>query len=172
MDLLDRLIGHDIWTTRQLLDICRGLSDEQLDHPIDIGPQTVRLTLRHMIYNIEAWSDLMAGRPMRKNPPLEEASMSALSDRLDAAAIEFTRIARGVADRGAWDEKWLNRREDPPKERTYGGTIAHVITHSMHHRAQLLYMLRVLGVEGRPEGDVLSWEHRPESHNEFVAPQK
>ncbi len=66
--------------------------------------------------------------------------------------------SRDVADRGAWDEKWLNRRDDPPKELSYGGTIAHVITHSMHHRAQLLYMLRLLGVENRPEGDVLSWE--------------
>src|SRR5580692_1109065 len=81
------------------LDICRGLGDEQLDRPIDIGPKTVRITLRHIIYNIEAWSDLMAGRPMRKNPPLEEASITALSERLDAAAVEFTRIARDVADR-------------------------------------------------------------------------
>jgi uncharacterized damage-inducible protein DinB len=40
----------------------------------------------------------------------------------------------------------------------YGGGIAYVITHSMHHRAQLLYMLRRLGIEGLPEGDVLSWE--------------
>ena len=40
----------------------------------------------------------------------------------------------------------------------YGGGIAHVITHSMHHRAQPLYMLRRLGIEGLPEGDVLSWE--------------
>jgi uncharacterized damage-inducible protein DinB len=36
--------------------------------------------------------------------------------------------------------------------------IAHVITHSMHHRAQLIFMLRELGVEDLPEGDVLSWE--------------
>jgi uncharacterized damage-inducible protein DinB len=160
MDLLDRLIGHDVWTTRQLLDICRGLSDEELDRPIDIGPKSVRVTLRHIIYNIEAWSDLMAGRPMRKNPPLEEATIAALTERLDVAGAEFARIARGVADRGAWDEKWPDRRGDPPKELTYGGTIAHVITHSMHHRAQLLYMLRVLGVGDRPEGDVLSWENQ------------
>jgi hypothetical protein len=30
-------------------------------------------------------------------------------------------------------------------------------------RAQLVYMLRRLGVENRPEGDVLSWEHRAEA---------
>jgi uncharacterized damage-inducible protein DinB len=28
----------------------------------------------------------------------------------------------------------------------------------MHHRAQVLYLLRKLGLEGLPEGDVLSWE--------------
>jgi uncharacterized damage-inducible protein DinB len=160
MDLLDRLLGHDVWTTQQLLVICRGLTDEQLDREFDIGHKTVRITLRHMIYNIEAWSDLMAGREMRKNPPLEEASIAALSARLDRAGAEFARIARGVAGRGAWDEKWRDGRGNPPQELTYGGTIAHVVTHSMHHRAQLLYMLRVLGVENRPEGDVLSWEEQ------------
>ena len=41
-----------------------------------------------------------------------------------------------------------------------GGGIAHIITHSMHHGAQLLYMLRRLGVQGLPEGDVLSWENQ------------
>ncbi|MEO2015569.1 MAG: hypothetical protein ABGZ53_14495 [Fuerstiella sp.] len=28
----------------------------------------------------------------------------------------------------------------------------------MHHRAQVLYMLRRVGVVDLPEGDVLSWE--------------
>jgi uncharacterized damage-inducible protein DinB len=42
--------------------------------------------------------------------------------------------------------------------RTYAGAIGHVITHSMHHRVQVMYMLRRLGVERVPEGDVLSWE--------------
>ena len=61
MDLLDRLLGHDEWTTQQLLLICRGLTDEQLDRQFDIGLKTVRLTLRHMIYNIEGWTDLLSG---------------------------------------------------------------------------------------------------------------
>lgn len=31
MDILDRLLAHDTWTTRQLLLACRGLSDDLLD---------------------------------------------------------------------------------------------------------------------------------------------
>jgi uncharacterized damage-inducible protein DinB len=161
MDLLDRLLGHDAWTTHQLLLLCRNMSDEQLDREFDIGHRTVRATFRHIIRNMEAWSDLMSGRPMREDPGPRAASIPALIERLDGAAGELANIARPIAQRGGWDEKWLDPLADPPIERTYGGTIAHVITHSMHHRAQLLYMLRRLGVENRPEGDVLSWEYRP-----------
>jgi uncharacterized damage-inducible protein DinB len=59
VDLLDRLLAHDAWTTRQLLDHCRALADDQLDRPFDIGHRTVRATFQHIIFNMEAWSALM-----------------------------------------------------------------------------------------------------------------
>jgi uncharacterized damage-inducible protein DinB len=160
MDLLDRLLGHDHWTTRQLLLLSSGLTDEQLDRDFDIGHRTLRSTFRHIIRNVEGWSDLMAGRPLRKDDGSSGTSIPALIERLDRAAADLKGIARGVAERGGWDETWLNREAEPPKEVTFGGSIAHVITHSMHHRAQLLYLLRRLGVQNLPEGDVLSWEHQ------------
>ena len=36
--------------------------------------------------------------------------------------------------------------------------IAHAITHGMHHRAQILYILEQLGMQEVIEGDVLGWE--------------
>ena len=155
MDLLDRLLGHDTWTTRQLLLLCRRLTDEQLDREFDIAHRTVRATFVHIIGNVEAWSDLMAGQAIRAK---QGRSVSELIARLDRAANDLARVSKAVAQRDGWDEHWVDPLERPPVERTYGGSIAHVITHSMHHRAQLLYMLRLLGVEGLPEGDVLSWE--------------
>lgn len=160
MDLLDRLLQHDAWTTRKLLSLCRGLTDEQLDRDFDIGHRTVRATLRHVIRNVEVWSDLMAGQPVRTEPGAEGTSIPALIARLDLAHAHLQKVARAVAQRSGWDEKWLDTLDDPPKEKTYGGAIAHVITHSMHHRAQLLYLLRRLGVQNLPEGDVLSWERQ------------
>lgn len=157
MDLLDRLLEHDAWTTRQLLQLCAELTDEQLDRQFDIGHRTVRGTFAHIIRNIEAWSDLMGGRVIRAGGG---ESVSELIGRLDVAAGDLAGVSRAVADRGGWDELWVDPAERPRVERTYGGSIGHVITHSMHHRAQLLWMLRMLGVEGLPEGDVLSWEGR------------
>ena len=77
---------------------------------------------------------------------------------VETAADDLARVARSVAERGAWDERWVDSLDDPPTEKSYGGTIAHIITHSMHHRAQIIWMLHRLGIEDVPEGDVLGWE--------------
>lgn len=153
MDLLDRLLAHDTWTTRQLLLRCQQLTDEQLDQEFDIAHRSVRNTLAHIIFNLEAWTDCMQGQPIRQSTG---QSVPALMDRLDQASNDLAALAQGIAARNAWDEKWTDPEDG--KQRSYGGTIAHVITHSMHHRAQLLYMLRLLGLTDLPEGDVLSWE--------------
>jgi uncharacterized damage-inducible protein DinB len=52
-----------------------------------------------------------------------------------------------------------NRFPQPENNAHFGASIAHIITHSMHHRAQILNMLRKLGVSKIPEGDVFSWEN-------------
>jgi len=161
MDLLDRLLEHDAWTTHQLIERCEELPDEQLDRDFDIGHRSIRATLRHIISNMEVWSALMAGVAVPRSTSLDhQESMEDLGRRLDVAAQRLAHVATSVADREAWDDRWLDILDEPPGEKTYGGAIAHVITHSMHHRAQLLYMLGQLGLRDLPEGDVLSWEHQ------------
>lgn len=156
MDLLDRLLGHDAWTTRRLLTLAHPLGDSDLDRAFDVGPGTLRLTFEHVVRNMEVWTDLMNGASPRE---AGASNVEALIIRLDAAATDLARVARSVANRDGWDETWTETLEEPPVDRSYGGTIAHLVTHSMHHRAQLLYMLRRLGVKDVPEGDALSWEN-------------
>lgn len=158
MDLLDRLLQHDAWTTGQLLLRSQELTDADLDREFDIGHRSVRATFEHVIANMEIWGDLMgdvkvdpATDPRRKGKSLDEMLV-----RLNDAAANLARIARDVADRDAWDKMWTDSLDG--RQKSYGGSIAHVITHSMHHRAQLLYLLRQLGLADLPEGDVLSWE--------------
>lgn len=165
MNLLDRLLGHDAWTTRQLLLLCQNLTDDQLDREFDIGHRTVRATFQHIIRNVEIWSALMAGWPVTANQDAraQAQSVSALLARLDLAAANLADISRAVAQRDGWDERFVDPLDGI--EKSYGGSIAHIITHSMHHRAQLLYLLRRLGVAGLPEGDVLSWEQHTTDRN-------
>jgi uncharacterized damage-inducible protein DinB len=157
MDILDRLLGHDAWTTRQVLLHCRDLTDDQLDQNLGIDHGSVRATLVHLIRNMEAWTDQMAGRPVR--PSTGQAnSVAGLVQRLDAIADDFATTARRLVADGRLDELWTDPLEEPPIQRSYGGTIAHLLLHSMHHRAHLLAMLDRLGVPDLSEGDMLSWE--------------
>lgn len=160
MNLLDRLLGHDAWTTRQLLSLCEDLSDEQLDQEFDIGHRSLRATFAHTIRNVEVWANLMDGVALDDSvcSTQQPQSISRMIAQLDVAVAHLANVARAVADRDGWDDLWLDEADDPPTEKSFGGAIAHVITHSMHHRAQLLYLMRMVGIEQRPEGDVLSWE--------------
>lgn len=164
MDLLDRLLGHDSWTTRQLLLRSQELSDAELDREFDIGHRTLRATFQHIVRNMEVWTDLMAGGALRADPGPEGSTVAGFLKRLDSVAADLVSLATKVARREGWDELWTDTLDDPPRQKTYGAAIAHMLTHSMHHRAQVLYLLRQLGVRDLPEGDVFSWENRTEKN--------
>jgi uncharacterized damage-inducible protein DinB len=159
VDLLDRLLGHDAWTTRQILDRCRELDDAQLHQQFDIGHETVYDTLVHMIGNVRTWTDLMNDVAIvQSNSEWEGLSVEDFITRHEAAYADFAALARRIRDEGRLNERWVDKLDDPPSEKTYGGAIAHVITHNMHHRSELLHMLARLGVPDLPEGDLLGWE--------------
>lgn len=159
MDILDRLLAHDAWTTRQLLILAQLLTEAQWTQPFDIGHVTLRATLEHMIYNVETWTALMNGEQNPDDQPsFEGLSPAELLARHDASMAAFAALAHRVRDTGSWDVLWVDILDDPPAEKTYGGAVTHVITHNMHHRGEVMHMLHRLGVEGVIEGDVLSWE--------------
>lgn len=159
LDLLDRLLAHDAWTTQQLLILAQCLTEAQWTQPFDIGHVTLRATLEHMLYNVETWTALMHGEENPgEQPTFDGLSPADLLARHDAAMAAFAALAHCVRDAGSWNARWVDILDDPPQEKTFGGAIAHVITHNMHHRSEVMHMLHRLGVAGVIEGDVLSWE--------------
>jgi len=160
MDLLDRLLGHDRWTTAQLLERCRELHAEQWTQPFDLGHQTLAATFQHMISNVRVWTDLMAQRCVR--PSSDEALVTAddLIAAWQRAYDDFAMLARRIGDEQRWDATYLDVLDDPPRSKSFGGSIAHVITHNMHHRSEILHMLTRLGIQNVLEGDLLSWEQQ------------
>ena len=97
MDLIDRTLGHDRWATMQLLELSRGLTDEQLDRDFDIGHRTLRETFDHLIYGDAAWMGRFTGSAMPVKPIGEIAH--ATWEELDEArrALDI-RIERWAAD--------------------------------------------------------------------------
>src|SRR5262245_34495482 len=106
MDLLDRLLEHDRWATTQLVELSSGLTDAQLDQEFDIGHRTLRGTFQHLIFNIEAWTDEIEGRPVEDERG--ESSIPALLDRHDRAYDAFAVLARRVRDDGQMEETFAD----------------------------------------------------------------
>lgn len=155
MDILDRLLAHDTWTTQQLLDACAGLSDELLDKDFDIDHRSLRETFLHMIENLETWTDLIHERPVQEK---QGSSISELRPRLVNASREFANLSRKIARENRFDDSFWDTLDNPPRLKTFGGAIGHVLTHNMHHRAQLMFLMEKVGVKDHIEGDLLSWE--------------
>jgi uncharacterized damage-inducible protein DinB len=162
MNMLDRFLGHDLAATREMLQLCLSLTDEQMDCVFDAGWGTLRKTFNHMISNIETWTDLMMSRPVRS---MSGDSAAQLLQRLEQSYADFAAFARKIEDEGRLDELFTDVLDNPPVQKSIGGAIGHLITHNMHHRAEVLHMMHRLGMQNLPEGDLMGWDQRTRTAN-------
>ena len=68
MTILDRLLGHDAWTTRQLLLRCRELirRADEIARSIS-ATAALAETFEHLIACVESHTDLLLGRRTQEN---------------------------------------------------------------------------------------------------------
>jgi uncharacterized damage-inducible protein DinB len=154
MDLLDRFLGHDRWTTRRWLSLSRGLTDEQLDQEFDIGHRTLRATFDHMIFNVGVWTALMNGQTI--DDERDASSVDALLERHERVYDAFEETTRRLIAEGRLDDTFIDHYDFP---QSYGATIVNVIWHNGMHRSEALHIFHRLGVPDLPEGDPQEWEH-------------
>ena len=153
-DPLKILLAHDRWGTRQILDACSKLSDEQFHQRFEIGPGSLHDTITHMLGAMRAWTQLLAGQEMGARLEKDgRRSMGELVGLLDICANEFA----SEAVRLPLEAMVSRTREGKIYQFTRGAVLTHVATHGMHHRAQCLNMLKQLGVKPLPLSSVAEW---------------
>src|SRR5262249_16162763 len=141
MDILDRYLGYEGWTTRHIITRCQELTPAQLHQPFDIGQGTLHDTLTHIIRNLEAWLTLMPPEAETQRPPIAD-NPDAYLERFDAAMADFSHFAREMAAANRLDDTYLDTYDNPPKAKTFGGTILHVLTHTTVHRWEAQHILQ------------------------------
>jgi AraC-like DNA-binding protein len=164
MDITDRLLDHDMWMTRRMLESAQKLTDEQLDAPV-AAPQnplpfesaegTLREALNRLVFTKEVWLAAVGRRPF---PADQDKSVVAMLQRLDSAFIEFAEVVRQVRDENRWDELFVDASCEPQESFSYGGMIAHVITFSAFRRSAALKILEKMGINDLGYGDPIEWE--------------
>jgi AraC family transcriptional regulator len=164
MDLIDRMIEHDIWLTRKMLDAAAQLTDAQLDAPLSAPQQplsfeppddTLRVLLHRLVFGKEAWMSGIHGRALADPPVLSVAGLRA---RHEAVAPEWLALVRKIKADGRMDDHFVDLGCDPPETFSYGGMIAHVITVSAQRRGMALAALRGHGATALGYGDPIEYD--------------
>ena len=147
------LLAHDRWANAQLYAACEALTPEQLTQSFEMGTGSIHNNLVHNLGAMRGWTDVLD--EVESRPRLEEKqyTISELGEMHDPICDDFERAVL----RRPFDTVIVRERGEHSYTFTVGGILAHVTTHSMHHRAQCLNMLRQLGVEKLPMSSVMEW---------------
>ncbi|MDN5795150.1 MAG: helix-turn-helix transcriptional regulator [Intrasporangium sp.] len=166
MDLIQRMVEHHIWLTRQLIECARELTDAQLDEPIvlsvedDPDPSTLRRIISRLVGQMQMWNASMASEEYDFAVEHGESLLSA-QRRLDAAAPAFLENVRRAIENGELDDVFVDATCDPPFTCTYGAMVAHVLTFAAHRRTLAVLALDKHGVSRLGWGDPISYLDAP-----------
>jgi AraC family transcriptional regulator len=160
-DLTERMVSHHLDRMRELLEAAAALPASELERPLRPGLVVVwfegeeasaALMAERLVFTLEIWVAAIAGEA------LPQAGGGRLLERHERAARAFARLARGIRDRGAWDDAFVDALCEPPQSFTYGGVISHVLAYGAVRREALAGVLRELGAEVPSSGDPIDWE--------------
>lgn len=155
------LLQYSDWANGRVLDCSRGLADDALDRPFDIGMGSLRRTLLHIWAGEHVW--LRRWKGLVETPWPSEVERIGMADLAD-------RFRQTWAERAAFLTTLSNA--DLPRVQVYrdskgslfrsslGDMLLQGCIHSTHHRAQAANLLRRLEAES-PELDYMMWLRQP-----------
>ncbi len=185
MNIVQRLVEHDLSDTRRLLDRAQTLTAEQLDAPIaDPQPRlflecfdsTIRGRLNYLVLTKECWlaavyakpspiaetaeNDKATGSENGACPTIQGANRTpaGMLERFAAVERDWRELVLSVEKEGRWDEMFIDALCEQPVTFSFGGMIAHVLDQSARQRAELFRAFTALGHSDVCDGDPLSWE--------------
>lgn len=167
MDLVVRIVEHNVWLIGQMLDRAGRLSDAALDEPISLSVEgvdsdpTLRSLLSRLVGQLDMWTATMTGRSY--DFAVEQAEgVAAMRARLAGVGSRFVAEVRRACEQGRLEDMVVCPGSSPQETEvyTYGGMIAHVITYAAHRRTLVAGALHDAGVTDLDE-DPIRWIAEP-----------
>jgi len=170
--VIGRLHEHRAWTNRKLLAAAGKLTDEQLRRDLPIGQGCVWKSLLHLYAAEYVWLETIQGDPTATCPgdapgqlPGNQAGEGAIEtldqlnekwnalesrwtnhlDHLDSESLDMTVYRISTSSNGG-----------KKRATSHGDILLHVCTHAQYTTAQVINMLRQLGVAELPDPMLIS----------------
>lgn len=161
--LTEHLVAHDLDDTRALLELAKGLTDDDLwavrEPGLTVlswdGPEeSIGAVLDHQVASKEVWLAAIEGLDLPGRDDAPDAI--GLLARHDAVAPRWLATIRDIDRRGAWHDRLVDALCDPPESFVISSVVAHVLTYAAHRRQLVRRMLTVAGHEV-DHGDPITW---------------
>jgi len=145
-DLIADLHDYNDWANEKILMMSESLHDEQLDTPREMGMETLRRTLFHLLAAETIWLERWRGQPWRALPlDPDGASVADLRESMRQIAQERSSfLDEHRADQWSAQIDYRDSLGVAHQHRLLD-LILHVFNHATHHRAQALNFLKVFG---------------------------
>jgi uncharacterized damage-inducible protein DinB len=169
VELLQRLHQHRAWVNGNLLTAAANLSDEQLRSPFPIGQGSIWKSLLHLYAAEYVWLEALLGKEAFLVPgdlpgklPGNQQGEGGVTDLADLrrkwselekgwtgylASLTPEALAEVVYRKSSTGQRLHTRRSD---------VLLHVCTHAHYTAAQVVNMLRHVGVEKLPDTMLIS----------------
>jgi uncharacterized damage-inducible protein DinB len=142
---------HNSWATRQLLAVCRDLSEDQLAASATGAYGSIRATLNHLVLSDGRYLwRLAGGGPAWVDRP-NEAELDELAARAEEAGQLWERLLSEPVD-----AERVFVVDDGALEVRAGVIVAQALHHGNAHRDQICAILTSLGIE---PPDLQPWEY-------------
>ena len=139
------LLDYTDWSNRRLLECAAPLSDDQLDRDMQIGPGTLRRTLRHIYAGEFVWLRRWRGEvETRWIDEGVKAPIAQMAADFDANSRERDSFLARLPDADLARVQLYRDSKGNVFEAALGEMLVQGVMHSKHHQAQACNILRRL----------------------------
>jgi len=148
LDTISRCFAHADWANNHILNACGTLTDAQLDRPFEMGLNTLRATMTHILDAETWWQDNWMNGPDHLFPTLKtDMPLGDIAGQYQQAAERRNAYTAKLKDADLARIVRVQGRPGIYREFPLGVSMLQLATHGTHHRAQALNMLRHCGAE-------------------------
>ena len=163
INTLQSFLKYSDWANGRLLAEASHMSDAQLDQIFEIGPGSLRKTLKHICDGEMVWLARWEKKGETRWPPDNEIlTVPNMQDRFANTWRERAGFFLGLTHNDLAKVIIYRDSKGSLFDASLGDMILQGILHSGHHRAQAVNILRRLGA-GLVELDYMMWVRRPAS---------
>ena len=162
---IEVLFESDAWATRLALKSCCELSQVQFKQQLGLGHGSIEQTATHLVQALFYFTArLNRQRPNRAADwPRRALTPEEMLAVFEAANDAFQQALARTVEVHDMDDvlNWTDTDEgpvDPSNQVAYAVALAQMIDHSLHHRAQISDMLRLVGMQPKIEGHPFEWD--------------